>query len=269
MVHRLKHVKSCLNYDLEPDWFLQKNEAGLFAKDVAFARMVYPGNLSVGVLIPARNEEKNIEDVILRLKNLGFENILVIDGQSKDATPEMAKKHGAIVVSQTNLGKGNAVRQVLANGYLDVDALVLMDADGSMAPEEIPALIEALASGADVAKGSRFLKGGNTYDMNLTRRIGNGFMMVGVNILFSTKYTDLCYGFAAFNKRAIKALAPILKSENFEIEAEIFIKAAEIGLNVKEVPSTEFKRKYGSSNLNVIKDGFRIFARIFWEFINS
>ena len=248
---------------------MRENAAGPFAKDAAFARVAYPGNLSVGVLIPARNEEKNIEDVMLRLKDLGFENILVIDGHSRDDTSEMAKKYGAKVVSQTNLGKGNAVRQVLSNGYLDVDALVLMDADGSMAPEEIPVLLGALASGADVAKGSRFMKGGNTYDMTLTRRIGNGFMMMGVNILFSTKYTDLCYGFAAFNKRAIKALAPILKSENFEIEAEIFIKAAELGLNVKEVPSTEFKRKYGTSNLNAVKDGFRIMSRIFWEFINS
>jgi glycosyltransferase involved in cell wall biosynthesis len=266
---KLKPVKNCLNYELKPDWFMRENKAGPFAKDAPFARVAYPCNLSVGVLIPARNEEKNIKDVILRLKNLGFDNIIVIDGHSRDDTFNMAQKYGAKVVSQTNLGKGNAVRQILANGYLDVDALVLMDADGSMAPEEIPVLLEALTSGADVAKGSRFLKDANTYDMTLTRRIGNELMMKGVNILFSTNYTDLCYGFAAFNKRAIKALAPILKSENFEIEAEIFIKAAALGLNVTEVPSIEFKRKYGKSNLNTAKDGFRIFSRIFWEFIKS
>ena len=94
-------------------------------------------------------------------------------------------------------------------------------------------------------------------------------MMLGVNFLFSTRYTDLCYGFAVLNKRAIRALTPLLQSDNFEIEAEIFIKAAQIGLDVKEVPSTEFKRKYGTSNLRAIRDGVSIFTRIFREFLNS
>ncbi len=270
IIHEFKPIKNCLKYDLEENRVAENSGARVFDSDARADKAIvaYPGNLSIGILIPARNEEKNIEDLILRLKNLGYENILVVDGGSNDATFELAKRNGAKVVSQNSLGKGNAVRQALVNGYFDVDTLVLMDADGSMDPEEIHALIKAINSGADIAKGSRFLKGGTTYDMNLTRRIGNGFMMASVNILFSTKYTDLCYGFVAFSKRAIKALAPILKSENFEIETEIFIKAAQLGLNVKEVPSTEFKRKYGSSNLNTVKDGFRIFLRIFSDFIS-
>jgi hypothetical protein len=146
--------------------------------------------------------------------------------------------------------------------------LVLMDADGSMAPEEIPVFMKALKSGADVVKGSRFMKGGSSYDMSLMRRIGNGLLMICTNILFSTRYTDLCYGYAVFSKQAVEKLAPILRSQNFEIEAEIFIKAAEIGLNVQEVPSTEFRRRYGSSKLNWIKDGVSIFGRIIREFIN-
>ena len=243
--------------------------AGQRAPSIVFARMRRPVNLTIGVVIPARNEEKNIEDVIYRLKNLGYKNVLVIDGKSEDATLEMAEKNGAKVIRQDGLGKGNAVRQVLSNGYIDVDALVLMDADGSMAPEEIPLFIEALNSGADVVKGSRFLKGGQTFDMSLMRRIGNSLLMFCVNFLFSTRYTDLCYGFAVLNKRSIEKIAPLLKSKNFEIEAEIFIKAAELGLIVREVPSTEFKRKFGSSNLNVVKDGLSILGTIVREFVNS
>jgi glycosyltransferase involved in cell wall biosynthesis len=225
-------------------------------------------DLTVGVLIPARNEERNIKDVIFRLKNLGYENVLVVDGCSEDGTLEMAQRNGAKVVRQDGLGKGNAVRQVLGNGYFDVDALVLMDADGSMAPEEIPVFMKALNSGADVVKGSRFMKGGSSFDMSLMRRIGNGLLMICTNILFSTRYTDLCYGYAVFSRQAVERLAPTLRSQNFEIEAEIFIKAAEIGLTVTEVPSTEFKRRYGSSKLNWIRDGVSIFGRIVREFIN-
>jgi glycosyltransferase involved in cell wall biosynthesis len=245
-----------------------ENGVGYLSTKYSLHQKGRSANLTVGVLIPARNEEKNIENIINRLKNLGYENIIVIDGGSEDATLKIAEKNGARVIRQDGLGKGNAVRQVLGNGYFDVDALVLMDADGSMAPEEIPAFIEALTSGADIVKGSRFLKGGCTYDMSLMRRIGNGLMMISVNILFSTRYTDLCYGFAVFNKRALEKLAPLLQSKNFEIEAEIFIKAAEIGLNVREVPSIEFKRKYGSSNLNALKDGLSIYGTIIREFIN-
>ena len=246
---------------------MQERRADYYAPNAVFGSKSNSSDLTVGVLIPARNEERNIKDVIFRLKNLGYDNVLVVDGCSEDGTLEMARRNGAKVIAQDGLGKGNAVRQVLSNEYFDVDALVLMDADGSMAPEEIPVFMKALNSGADVVKGSRFMKGGSSYDMSLMRRIGNGLLMICTNILFSTKYTDLCYGFAVFSRQAVEKLAPILRSQNFEIEAEIFIKAAEIGLTVKEVPSTEFKRRYGSSKLNWIRDGISIFGRIVREFI--
>jgi glycosyltransferase involved in cell wall biosynthesis len=265
----LKSTNSLSQYDFEESSYMHRHLAGCENKTTYLKKAISPPKMSVGIVIPARNEEKNIKDIICRLRELGYDNILVIDGKSQDATSRIAEINGAKVVAQTGLGKGNAVRQALAEKYFDVDALVLMDADGSMAPEEVPLFVEALASGADVVKGSRFCKGGCTYDMTLTRRIGNELMMLGVNILFSTKYTDLCYGFAVLNKRAVEALAPKLQSNNFEIEAEIFIKAAQIGLEVKEVPSTEFKRKYGTSNLRAIRDGVSIFTRIFKEFLNS
>ena len=224
--------------------------------------------INVGVVIPTLNEEKNIGEVLSKLKSLGYNNILVIDGNSKDGTIEVATTNGAKVISQTGKGKGAAIRQVLNNNYLNVDALVFMDADGSMAPEEIPAFVEALNSGADVVKGSRFLKGGRTHDMTALRRFGNKVMMFIVNFLCSAKYTDLCYGYMAFNRHAIASLSPILESENFEIETEILIKALNLNLVVTEVPSIEYERKNGTSNLNTFKDGFKIFRTIFRESIN-
>ena len=219
--------------------------------------------LKVGVVIPALNEEKNIGDVLCRLNNIGITNILVIDGLSKDQTLKIAALNGAKIVSQTGRGKGQAIRQVLSNNYLDSDFLVLMDADGSMSPEEIPRFVQALSKGADVAKGSRFIGGGGTYDMTATRTIGNALMTSTVNILCGSEYTDLCYGFAAFNKKAIQMLAPVLESNSFEIEAEMFIKAKKLGLKILEVPSIEHKRKNGVSNLNTYRDGLKIAKTIF------
>ena len=105
--------------------------------------------------------------------------------------------------------------------------------------------------------------------MSLLRRIGNMLMVAVVNLLWSAKYTDLCYGFAAFNKKAIKKLVPHLRSQKFEIETEIFLKALDLSLVVKEVPSTEFIRRNGKSNLNSFRDGLRILMKIAEEFANS
>lgn len=225
--------------------------------------------VNVGVVIPTLNEEKNIEDVLLDLKNLGYYNILVIDGMSKDKTAEIAARNGVKVVLQNGKGKGSAIRQVFSEGYLDVDVIVMMDADGSMDPKEIQGFVETLDSGADIAKGSRFLDAGCSHEMNSLRRIGNILMVTVANLLWSAKYTDLCYGFAAFSRRAVEKMAPLLKSQNFEIETEIFLKALDLGLVVKEVPSTEFKRRNGKSNLNSFRDGFKILKTMAEEFANS
>jgi glycosyltransferase involved in cell wall biosynthesis len=226
-------------------------------------------HLNVGIVIPTLNEEKNIHEVLFKSNKIGYNKILVIDGNSIDKTTHIANKGGAKVVLQIGRGKGDAIRQVLNNRYIDVDAIVLMDADGSMDPREIPSFIEALNSGADIVKGSRFLKGGRTYDMDGFRRCGNSMMMFAINLLWSAKYTDLCYGYAAFSKRAIEKLAPVLESDGFEIETEIFIKALDLGLVVKEVPSIEYARKNGNSNLHAFKDGLRIFRTIVQEFFRS
>ncbi len=218
--------------------------------------------MTVGVAIPAFNEEKNIGDVLSQLNYLGFGNVLVIDGSSKDGTLQVAVENGAKIVLQDGRGKGQAIRQVLSNDYLDSDALVLMDADGSMAAKEVPRFVEALNQGADVAKGSRFISGGGSYDMTPLRRFGNTIMTSTVNFLCNSRYTDLCYGFVAFNKKAMKALAPVLESNNFEIETEVFIKAQKLGLKVVEVPSIEYKRKSGKSNLNTFRDGYKILKTI-------
>ncbi|TRZ53365.1 MAG: glycosyltransferase [Dehalococcoidia bacterium] len=222
---------------------------------------------TIRVVIPALNEEKNLESLLIELKALGYLDVIVIDGKSIDQTFEVAKKHGAKVILQNGRGKGDAVRQVLNNDYMDVDALVLMDADGSMDPKEIPFFVKSLKSGADIVKGSRFLNGGYTHDINFLRRIGNGIFTSTVNLFFSTKYSDLCYGFMVFNRRSVELMSPLLKSQNFEIETEILIKAKKLGLKVIEVPSTEFKRKNGKSNLNTFKDGFKILQTIFQSYL--
>ena len=226
-------------------------------------------NSDVTVIIPTLNEEENIAEVIRELNQIGCRNILIIDGNSRDRTVEVAKEFGVDVIFQNGRGKGAALRQAFSHDGLNGDVVVIMDADGSMSPKEIPLFIKTLDSGADVVKGSRFLPYAYSEDMNLIRRIGNLFFLSLVNCFWSADYTDLCYGFGAFRKDAIKKLCPYLKSTNFEIETEVFIKAKKLGLKVVEVPSIEFRRRHGKSNLCIFRDGFRILKTIVEEVVNG
>jgi len=227
------------------------------------------GNSDVTVIIPALNEEKSIADVIRKLNQMNYHSILVVDGNSKDRTVEIAKELGADIILQNGRGKGNALRQVFNHAGLDGDAIVMMDADGSMDPKEIPLLVESLNGGADLVKGSRFLLGGYSEDMNLIRRVGNLLFVFLVNLFWSAEYTDLCYGFGVFRRPALNKLYPHLESKSFEIETEIFVKAKKLGLRVGEIPSIELRRLHGKSNLNAFRDGCRILRTIILEFIGQ
>jgi glycosyltransferase involved in cell wall biosynthesis len=165
---------------------------------------VHPLNMNICIAIPAKNEAKNLGDVLCKLNAIGYSNVLVIDGLSNDGTLQVAAENGAKIVLQDGRGKGQAVRQVLANDYLDSDALVLMDADGSMSPKEIPRFVQGLHDGADVVKGSRFIVGGGSHDITATRKLGNTLMTSTVNLLCGSKYTDLCYGLLRLTRKLFK-----------------------------------------------------------------
>ena len=109
-----------------------------------------------------------------------------------------------IVVPQSYRGKGDALACgcAMASG----DIIVMMDADGSTDPAEIPLFVEALIDGADFAKGSRYLPDGGSEDLTFIRRSGNAGLTGLVNLLFGARYTDLCYGYNAFWRDCLTSL---------------------------------------------------------------
>jgi glycosyltransferase involved in cell wall biosynthesis len=213
------------------------------------------GAPSVTVVMPTLNEAENLAHVLTALPENLFEVVLV-DGLSSDGTVEAARRlrPDIRVVMQERRGKGNA----LALGFAAArgDIIVMIDADGSTDPREIPAFLEALFAGADFAKGSRFLRGGGSADITRIRRVGNSLLSGSVNFLFGTRYSDLCYGFNAFWRDCLPALD--VDCDGFEVETLINIRAARAGLRVKEVPSYEHRRLHGVSNLNAVRDGTRV-----------
>lgn len=159
----------------------------------------------VSLVIPALNEERNLPYVASRLPS-DIDEIVVVNGASVDKTAEVARRiwPDGVHISQTRKGKGNA----LACGFAAAsgDIIAMIDSDGSTDPAEIPRYVAALISGADYAKGSRFIRGGGSDDITKFRQLGNKCLNGIVNLLFSTRFTDLCYGYNAFWRRCLDAM---------------------------------------------------------------
>lgn len=220
----------------------------------------------VTAVIPAMNEAANLPHVLTRLPACVTEVILV-DGHSTDNTVEVARQvHPDIrIVTQDGRGKGNALKCGFeaATGQI----IVMLDADGSTDPGEIPVYVAALYEGAEFAKGSRFLNGGGSSDITLLRRTGNWFLSGLVNRIWDSGYSDLCYGFNAFWAHCLEHIAP--DCDGFEVETLMNVRAASAGLRIVEVPSFEHDRIYGQSNLRVGRDGLRVLRTIIREWRRS
>jgi len=218
-------------------------------------RFPRPKHVGVSCVIPAMNEARNIGWVLERLPDL-IDEVVLIDGDSTDDTVavSLSVRPDIRVVGQERRGKGAALRAGFeaARG----DTIVMIDADRSMDPVEIPQFLALLDEGFDLVKGSRFMEGAGTTDMEMVRRFGNAVLRDMVNVLFRASFTDLCYGFIAFRREALPQLD--LRTDGFEIETEIVVRALKAGLRVGEVPSFEAPRGHGESNLRTWRDGSRV-----------
>ncbi len=217
---------------------------------------------SVSVIVPALNEAENLPHVLPRIP-AWVDEVILVDGRSTDDTVEVAKslRPDIWIIQQVGKGKGAALRTGFQHATGEI--IVMLDADGSTDPGEIPVFVGALLAGADFVKGSRFLQGAGTADMPLYRKLGNWCFVVCVRLLFGGAYTDLCYGYNAFWRSSIQQLE--LDCDGFEVETLMNVRALRAGLKVAEVPSYESRRFYGMGRLQTIPDGWRVLKTIFSE----
>jgi glycosyltransferase involved in cell wall biosynthesis len=217
---------------------------------------------TVSVVVPALNEADNLRLVLAELPPVLHEVVLV-DGWSTDDTVDVARsmRPDVRIVRQPGRGKGDAL--VAGFKACTGDIIVTFDADGSADPAELERLVDALVAGADYAKGTRFAGDGGSADITRMRQIGNWWLTRLVNLLYGTRYTDLCYGYNAVWRRCLSQLS--IDSDGFEVETLLGIRAARAGLKIAEVPSFERRRIHGSSKLNTFRDGWRVLRTIVRE----
>jgi glycosyltransferase involved in cell wall biosynthesis len=217
---------------------------------------------TVSLVVPAHNEARNIPWVFAQIPSC-VDEVILVDGESSDATLRMASHCLPTVrsVPQRGAGKGNALRTGFqaATG----DYVVMLDADGSMWPGEIPHYLHFLDNGYDFVKGSRFVAGGGSLDLTRIRSLGNRTLLAVVNRLYDAVLTDLCYGYCAFRRSFLDELD--LRSTGFEIEAEMVAHALRSGLRIAEVPSLELPRRSGRSHLHAVSDGRRVLRTLLAE----
>jgi len=226
--------------------------------------MSVPKTSAVSIIIPVFNEEKNIEDILLRTNavmeslEIPYE-IIVVDDGSTDKTGWLASRHKARVLNNgTNQGKGYALRKGLrsANGNI----VVTMDGDGSHRPEDIQDLLTPLLNGADIVIGSRFAGKIEKGAIKRLHVVGNHLFNVLIMLLTRKLVTDSQSGFRAYKKEVIEKIKIV--SRGYDVETELTVKALKRGFVVQEKPITCERRKGGYTKLDFFLDGFKILKAI-------
>ncbi len=221
------------------------------------------------VLIATYNEEKSIEQVIKGVrKNLLQADIVVVDGESSDATEEIARKLEAIVLKVPHsLGIAGGVETgfIFADlkGY---DILVRVDGDGQHNPDEISRLMQpVLDARADITIGSRYIRAGD-YKGSLSRTLSAKLFALVISAIIRQRITDATSGFQAVNRRVIGFLSHSHSFDYSEVEAIVLFKDA--GFKILEIPVTMEKRVQGQSSFTFVRAFYYIFTGMLSLLVN-
>ena len=225
----------------------------------------------ISVVVPARNEDHTVGDVIDRLKTtlqaVGVPSeILVIDDCSTDSTAEVSLRRNVTVYSfKQHMGKGYALRAGFVKAKGEIIATI--DSDGSNRPEELPTLLNpVLRNQADLVIGSRFSGTEGTSGKKFNAAGVRLFNSI-IRILTGVVVTDSQSGYRAMKSKVLEGLK--LKAATYEIESEMLVKIAHRGFRICEVPVSFEQRTYGVSALDPIYDGFKILMSIFTSYLKG
>jgi dolichol-phosphate mannosyltransferase len=220
--------------------------------------------MKLSIIIPAHNEEGSIRSTVMELvqalstEKIEYE-ILVVNDNSSDSTEQiLAELSQQLNVRYVNNeppnGFGFAVRKGL-NSFTG-DAVTLFMADRSDAPEDVVKFFRKLEEGYDCVFGSRFIKGGETYDYPFMKFVLNRLANLFIRIMFGFRYNDTTNAFKMYRKETIQGLKPLL-SQHFNLTVELPLKAISRGYSYTVLPNSWKNRTSGEAKLKIKEMGSR------------
>ncbi|MFC7080234.1 S-layer glycoprotein N-glycosyltransferase AglJ [Halorussus caseinilyticus] len=214
----------------------------------------------VCVLIPTLNEGETIGEVIDGFTSRGFENVLVIDGNSTDGTPDVARDHGARVIQQSGNGKGQAIREAIE--HIDAEYVLMLDGDGTYRPEDADDMLEPIVDGDyEHVIGDRFadMEEGAMSGLN---QFGNGMFNWVFRHIHGKNFEDILSGYRAFTRESVENF--LLDADGFGVETEMAVECVKHGVATTVVPIRYEARPDGSdTNLHPIRDGGVILVTLY------
>jgi glycosyltransferase involved in cell wall biosynthesis len=244
---------------------------------VAFSAQLCASNkqMNYSIVIPAYNEGQRLratlEKVLAYVRQQGWDaEVIVVNDGSRDNTAEIVREFAEkdslvrLVENPGNRGKGYSVRNGMLKAHGEV--VLFSDADLSSPIEEMPKLLDALARGADIAIGSRWLKAElQTQRQSLHRQAFGRVFNLLLRIILGLRFKDTQCGFKAFTHRAAQTILPLQRIERWGFDPEILFLARKFGFCVEEVPV--LWGHSGGTRINPLVDGARMFQemlRIRW-----
>jgi glycosyltransferase involved in cell wall biosynthesis len=231
--------------------------------------------MKVTLLIPTLNEAVGMRSIMPKVKKEWVDQILIVDGKSKDGTADIAREMGYDVVIKQTPGIRGAYMDALP--FVKGDVILTFSPDGNSIPELIPVCIAKLKEGYDMVIVSRYAKGAKSYDDDMVTGFGNWLFTGSINLLHGGKYTDAMVIYRAYPVKLISEL-DLDKDSSFTFEEKLFrtkiswepllsIRAAKSKLKIADIPGDEPARDGGERKLQVLKWGaaymFEIWRELF------
>ncbi|PSP54492.1 TIGR04182 family glycosyltransferase [Halobacteriales archaeon QS_1_67_19] len=214
----------------------------------------------VCVLIPTLNEAETIGDVIDGFASHGFENVLIIDGNSTDGTADIARERGARVIEQSGSGKGQAVREGIR--HVEADYVLMLDGDGTYRPEDADAILEPIVDGEyEHVIGNRFADMADGA-MSRLNRVGNAMFNWVFRHVHGENFEDILSGYRAFTRESVENF--YLDADGFGVETELAVECVK-----HDVPTTVVPIRYearpddSETNLHPLQDGGVILVTLY------
>ena len=219
--------------------------------------------MSTAIIVLTLDEIDGVRAIMPKLNKDWAEEIILVDGGSKDGTIEEAKKLGFEVIHQNNRGEGNACR--IGVEKTNSDFIMFFSPDGNDEPEEIPKMINKISEGFDIVHISRFGKYSESSDAGPFDRFGNRMFTFLVNVFFGGHYSDALNGFRIIRRDIMLKLKT--DAQHLNIEQQICIRAAKKGYKVFEIDGREPKRIGGERKMRPLTTGAQLSYQIIKEFI--